>query len=336
MASWTKEDEALEEKLIQELFDYLSQHDADNIKRAAAHAKTGLKEKFKDTMKEMAAGVIPGVGFARKITSSLDAMLRSAFGGAMLSTQSLGEETAPYNYLANLFSKVLRKNASQEEKKLFVKYFIGTYTMVASTVGGMGVGGAVAEPLGEVGAEGVKFAVEKGIDLAGDLVSSEVYDVVTTDVKKKDLIKGIRVGPIAWAVYLSGKPRNAQAPTSAIENCRLALRVILGLPAHKTQLADGARWRTSASRGQSVVTPRDVCELLSDSKGKNKMITGDVAKNFHKIASFSDFGKVDENYDPTKGTKDHEIMKYHIAYLQFILIGLGLKKCLESDIFVLE
>lgn len=339
MASWTKDHEELEAELIRETLDYLSQHDADNIKRAAAHAKTGLKTKFKETLKDLTLGVIPGVSLARNLTHSLDAMLKSSFGGAMLNTYSVedhrSEETAPHNYLSNLFSKVLRKNASREEKMLFVRHFVGTYSMAAGAVGGIGIGGVAGEHIGEAAAKGVEFVFEKGLDAAGDLVTPEVFDVVTTDVTKKDLIKGIRVGPVAWAVYLSGKPRHANAPTSKVENCRLALRVILGLPHDKTQLADGARWKTHPERNHPVVSPRDTCELLADAHGKNAMINGDVTKGFSRIASYSEFGKVDESYTDFGSTRGREWVKSHITYLQFILVGLGLQRCLENDVFVL-
>lgn len=339
-ADWTKEDEEQEAELIQEIMAFLAANDAKNIKRAAAHARPSLKEVFKEEVKEISLGVIPGVSMARNLTKRLDTMLRASFASGLIHTnsctghQAMGE--APYNYLSNLFVDVLNKTASQAEKEMFTKHFASVLAAVGGAAAGTHVGAVVAEHAAEAV---VKVVVEPSIDKAGDLVADQIVDVLTAPTPKT------KVSLLAWAVYLAGAPRTGH-PT-VVENCRLALRVILGAPCWQVTIpafnnhngrqfpSGDNRFFTLGQHNWHAVSPRDVCELLWDSEHKNNaMIHGDPTKSYARIWTLSQFGKVEEDYDNVGHTVDrnkkpHAAVKVHITHLLTILGGLGLKHCAE-------
>jgi hypothetical protein len=360
--TWDEKHETAEKKLTIELFDYLAKNDAENIKRAAEHAKQSSKKSFKDVVKSLeptkenlkgaVKGVVetlvPGVGIAKDLRDGIDKTLVAAYGKAKLHTNSYKKgpsDAEPYNYVANFFADVLGKKAKAEETAMFIKWYTAMYSMAlagpaagaALTPASGTLGSAAATGLGNL----VEWGIGQGADVVADIASSEITDYLVSDSKKR------KVGPLAWAVYLSGTPRKKRAPTSTVENCRLALRIILGMSIDQTSYrkAEDGRFLPHPDKNKPVVTPWDRCELLSEGNfATNVMIKGDVEKNFAKIARFNDLGtlwkknsKVDDSYDYAKpdAYKD-ELTRYHITYLQFILVGLGLKECLADKPFVLK
>jgi hypothetical protein len=360
--TWEEKHETAEKKLTLELFDYLAKNDAENIKRAAEHAKQGSRKSFKDVVKSLeptkenlkgaVKGVVetlvPGAGIAKELRDGIDKTLVAAYGKAKLHTNSCKKgpsDAEPFNYLANFFAEVLGKKAKAEETAMFIKWHTSMYAMALAGPAASAATAPAAGSLGSAAATGLgnllEWGIGQGADVVADIASSEIIDHITSGSKKS------KVGPLAWAVYLSGTPRKKRAPTSTVENCRLALRIILGMSIDQTSYrkAEDGRFLPHPGPNKPVVTPWDRCELLSEGNfTTNVMIKGDVKKNFAKIARFNDLGtlwkkdgKPDDGYDYAKpDAYKNELTRYHLTYLQFMLVGLGLKECLEGQPFTLK
>jgi hypothetical protein len=349
MVAWTKEHEDAEKDLTEDLFEYLAKNDAKNLVRAAKHSTSSVEKKFMKFGKgllDVAVETLPG-GVAKGLKDSIDAMLTAAYGGAKTHTESCKSESEPYNYVANFFADVLRGKATKEQYRLLAKWYVAMAAAVGAGPAG-GVASGAIPGIAEPAAEGAGNAFGWLFEQAGDFVAHEIASHFPRKSKAakegaKDFkdIKDLKVGPLAWAVYLSGQPRNPKGYTSTVENCRLALRLILGMPLGETTLCrEGGRFQAHPTKWD-VVNPLNRCQLLTD-KGnfkKNTMISGDGKYNYEKLRIFDEYGYTfsdDKGYKNFKPDPKNDKIVRHIAYLQFILVGLGHEECLTKDKFVLK
>jgi hypothetical protein len=192
-------------------------------------------------------------------------MLTKAYARALMATQKMeegkpGDESKPYNYLATLFSRVLAGEAKDEERTLFIKWYVNLGFMVASTATAGITIAPVADGTSAAVAKVVDVASSKGVDLAVDKIEQFV-EVISSEAlkhlpsKDKEAIKeATKYGPLAWAVYLAGQPREA---VSEKENCRLALRISLGYAIDDVNGGkDPVRFRWKPLNSHRPPTPR--------------------------------------------------------------------------------
>lgn len=279
---------------------------------------------------------LPGADIGKDLGGTIKKMLTAQFGSAYLHSVSIAKgagNAKPYNYFANLYHVVLAGKASSEEKQLFRKWFTWIAVTGATAGAGTSLGGLANQAIGGPGGVVLEHLVETAegelLELGGEVLVDQVHKLAgykEDEQFRQKISKRRKIGAIAWAVYLSAKPRNSDGPTSALENCRLALRAILGM-SHREHAV--GRYVAHGDKNTPIVSPKDVCEMLTDGK-VNTMIKGDLKQNFAKIASFCDLGKVNPKYD--LGYKDETLVKSHIHNLQFILVGLDLKELLEKPL----
>ena len=240
--SWTREDEKRLKLLTVKLMDLLVEKDGDNIKAASKHLRETIKHRlttqFKDALKDTALSLVspPGLALGKAMGEQTTKMLTKAYARALMATQKMQEgkdrdESKPYNYLATLFSHVLAGEAKDEERALFIKWYVNLGFMVAFTATAGITIAPVAQGTSKVVEKVVDVASSKGVDLAVDKIEQFVEFVSAETLKHlsskdKEAIKdATKYGPLAWAIYLAGQPREA---VSEKENWRRALRISLG------------------------------------------------------------------------------------------------------------
>lgn len=303
--SWTREDEKRSKQLTINLMDLLVEKDGENIKAASKHLRETIKHRlttqFKDALKDTALSLVtpPGLALGKAMGEQTTKMLTKAYARALMATQKMQEgkdqdESKPYNYLATLFSHVLAGEAKDEERSLFIKWYVNLGFMVASTAtAGItiapvadGTSNAVAKVVDVVSSKGVDLVVDK-IEQFVETVSAETLKHLAS--KDKEAIKdATKYGPLAWAIYLAGQPRGAP---SEKENWRLALRISLGYAIDDVNGGkDPVRFRWKPLNSHKPPTPKDVADLF-ESVLNPKIKPAD---NYKKLQAFNDrpFGHI--------------------------------------------
>lgn len=307
--TWTKDDVKNAEDLTVALMKFIHSAEGKKIKEAGEHAETGLSNFFKSVIKDhspeaLKAAVkkqaadkidhalvhyksstksekavalvsfLSGASTAKALVEAMTAMRKKGNNAALMrSDKSKVETTKPYNFLANQFANYLEGKAQGDENKIFITMFsfqVATGASVAT-----GPGGAGLESLVKQAVKGALKIGLKGIAW----VSDTVVEKLSKD-DFKEAFKELGVEPLAWAVYLSAPPR---AP-SAIENCRLALRVSLGMPYNSLILTtEHKNFAGDDARGDKA-SCKDVAALF---QGMTEADPKKVAANFKKIEEFS-------------------------------------------------
>lgn len=332
--TWTKDDVKNAEDLTVALMKFIHTAEAKKIKAAGEHAETGLSNFFKSVIKDhtpealkaaikkQAAAKIDqalvhyksssksekaialvsylsGASTGKALAEAMTSMRKKGNNAALMrSDKSKVETTKPYNFLANQFANYLEGKSQGDENKIFLTMFSFQASVGASIAAGPA--GAGLEGLVKLAAKGVLKLGLKGIEW----VSDNVVEKLSKD-DFKEAFKELGVEPLAWAVYLSAPPR---AP-SAVENCRLALRVSLGMPYDSTILTtEHKNFAGDESRGDKADC-KDVAALF---QGMTDADAKKVAANFKKIEEFS------KN-------------KKHIAHLQNFLMAMDVWDYLTAD-----
>lgn len=312
--SWTKDDiqNAEEQTVVLMKFIYSNPEELKKLKAAGDHADMGLTSFFKSVIKDHTpealkaaiqkqaaakidhalvhyksssisekalalASFLSGVSTGKAMAEAMVALRKKANNAALMrSDRDKVETTKPYNFLANQLANYLEGKKQGNENKIFLSMFsfqISTGASIATGPAGAGLEALVKKAVG-----GALKIGKKGLDWVSEAV---VEKLAVEDFK--EAFKELGGEPLAWAVYLSAPPRDPKTP-SAIENCRLALRVSLGMPHDSTVLtAEHKNFDGDGARGDKA-SCKDVAELF---QGMTDTDPKKVAANRKKIEEFS-------------------------------------------------